>query len=143
MLFSSLYFVLTLITAWANITERAEKKITIFTQNINTRVEKIETVQRELLANMSIKDSLQDDMKKEMNIVRNESIQSKEDIKQYQSMTNSRLDVLENKTSDYDSVNMAKLNKTLTDTRNTVQYYHPEVIMNGSYHSGILTKLNK
>ena len=132
-----------MITAWSNITERAEKKITRFTENINSRVEKIETIQRELSSSMSKKDSLQDDMKKEMNKVRNESKQSKEDIKEYQSMTDRRLDVLENKTSDYDSVNMAKLNKTLTDTRNTVQYYHPEVIMNGSYHSGTLTKLNK
>ena len=66
--------------------------------------------------------------------MRNESEQGKEDIKHYQSMTERRLDELENKTNDYDAVNITKLNKTLTDTRNTVLYYHPEVIMNGSYH---------
>ena len=124
----------------ANITERVEKKITRFTESINTRVEKIETVQRELSSNMSIKDSLQDGMKVELNIVRNESKQNKENIKEYQSMTDRRLDELENKTIDYDAINITKLNKTLTDTRNTVLTYHPEVKVitkdNGSYHAG-------
>ena len=123
-------FVLTFIIALTNVTERAEKKITRFTENINTRVEKMETVQRKLSSNMSIKDSLQNDMKQEMNKVRKESKQSKEDIKEYKSMTDRRLDVLENKTSDYDAVisNITILDEiqaTLNETRNIVNYYHP------------------
>ena len=123
-------FVLIFIIALTNFTERVEKKITRFTENINTRVEKIETVQRELSSNMSIKDSLQDDMKQEMNIVRNVSKQSKEDIKEYQSMTDRRLDELENKTRDYDALisnitSLDEIQATLNETRNIVNYYHP------------------
>ena len=114
-----------------NFTERVEKNITRFTENINTKVEKIETVQRELSSNMSIKD-IQDDMKEEMNIVRNVSKQSKEDINQYQSMTDKRLDELENKTSVYDAVisnitSLDEIQATLNETRNIVKYYHPLV----------------
>ena len=110
-------------------TERVEKNITRFAENINTKVEKIETVQRELSSNMSIKD-IQDDMKEEMNIVRNVSKQSKEDIKEYQSMTDKRLDELENKTRDYGAVisnitSLDEIQATLNETRNIVQYYHP------------------
>ena len=89
---------------------------------------------------MNITASFKDDVEQEINIIRNHSKQSKEDMKQYQSMIDRKLDELENKTSDYDSVNITKLNKTLTDTRNTVLYYHPEVKVvtkaDGSYHAG-------
>ena len=136
-------FVLSLFTALENITERVEKKITRFTENINTRVEKIETIQRELSSNMSIKDSLQDDVKVELNIMRNESKQSKEDLKQYQSMTDRRLDELENRTSDFDgnlNVTLDRIQTTLTKTRNIVLYYHPQTYnvtkADGSYYAG-------
>ena len=122
-------FVLTFIKALTNLTERVEKKITRFSENINKRVEKIEREQRELSSNMSIKD-IQDDMKQEMKKVRNESKQSKEEIKQYQSMTDRRLDELENKTRDYDAVishitSLDEIQATLNETRNIVNYYHP------------------
>ena len=123
-------FVLTFIIDLTNFSERVEKNITRFTENINTRVEKIETVQRELSSNMSIKETLQDDMKQEMNILRNVSKQSKEDTKQYQSMTDRRLDELENKTRDYGAVisnitSLDEIQATLNETRNIVNYYHP------------------
>ena len=123
-----------------NITDGVDKATTRLTQTINTRMEKIETAQRELSSSTNITASFKDDMKQEINIIRNESKQSKENIKEYQSMTDRRLDDLENKTSDYDAVNVTKLNKTLTDTINTVLNYHPEVRVvtkaDGSFHAG-------
>ena len=137
-------FVLTLIKALTNFTERVEKKITRFTENINTRVEKIEIVQRELSSNMSIKETLQDDMKEEMNILRNVSKQSKEDTTQYQSMTDRRLDELENKTRDYDAVisditSLDEIQATLNETRNIVNYHHPLGLNETTYFAGKLT----
>ena len=92
------------------------------------------------VSSINITAPYQGDMRQDINIIRNLSKQTKEDIKQYQSMTERRLNVLEKKSSDYDSANIVKLNKTLTDTRNTVLHYHPDVIVvtkdNGSYHSG-------
>ena len=113
-----------------NFTERVEKKITRFTENINTRVEKIEREQGELSFNVNKTTSYQDDMEQEIKIMNNISKESKEDIKQYQSMTDKRLDVLENKTSDYDAVisnitSLDEIQATLNETRNIVQYYHP------------------
>ena len=139
-----MYFVLTFIIALTNFTERVEKKMTRFTENINTRVEKIETIQRELSSNMSIKDSLQDDMKQEMNKVKNVSKQSKEDVKQYRSMTDKRLDVLENKTRYYDAVisnitSLDEIQTTLNETRNIVNYYHPLGLNGTAYLAGKLT----
>ena len=104
--------------------------MTRFTENINTRVEKIEREQRELLFNVTKTASYQDDVEQEIKKMNNISKQSKEDIKQYQSMTDRRLDELENKTSDCDAVisNIASLDEiqtTLNETRNIVQYYHP------------------
>ena len=90
---------------------------------------------------MNITASFKDDVEQEINIMRNERKQSKENIKEYQTMTDRRLNELENKTSVYEAVNITRLNKTLTDTRNTVLYYHPEGMVitkdNGSYHAGI------
>ena len=124
-----------------NITESVETTLTRLTQTFNTRMEKLETAQKELSSSMNITASFKDDVEQEINIMRNESKQSKEDMKQYQSMTDRRLHVLENKPSNYDAINITKLNKTLTDTRNTVLYYHPEVKLitkaDGSYHAGI------
>ena len=113
-----------------NFTERVEKKITRFTENINIRVEKIERKQRELSFNVNKTASYQDDMEQEIKIMKNVSKQSKEDVKQYRSMTDKRLDKLENKTSVYDAVisNITILDEiqaTLNETKNIVQHYHP------------------
>ena len=113
-----------------NFTERVEKKITRFTENIKTRVEKIEREQRELSFSVNKTASYQDDMGQEINIMKNASKESKEDIKQYQSMTDKRLDVLENKTGDIDSVisnitSLDEIQATLNETRNIVNFYHP------------------
>ena len=122
-----------------NFTERVEKKITRFTENINIRVEKIEREQRELSFNVSKTVSYQDDMEQEIKIMKNVSKQSKEDIKQYQSMSDRRLYVLENKTRDYNAVisNVSTLDEiqaALNETRNIVHYFH----LNGTL-SGKLT----
>ena len=137
-----------MIAALENITERVEKKITRFTENINTRVDKIETVQRELSLNINKTASFKEDMKQEVNFMKNVSKQSKEDIKQYQSMTYRRLNVLENKTSDYEGNLNATLNRiqeTVRSTRNIIYYYHPRIYTvtkaDGSYHAG--TNSNK
>ena len=113
-----------------NFTERVEKKITRFTENINTRVEKIEREQRELSFNVNKTASYQDDMEQEINIMKNVSKESKEDVKQYQSLTDRRLDELENKTRDCDAVisnitSLDEIQATLNETRNIVHYYHP------------------
>ena len=123
-------FVLTFIIVLTNFSERVENKITRFTENINNRVEKIEREQRELSFNVNKTASYQDDMGQEIKIMKNVSKQSKEDVKQYQSMTDKRLDKLENKTRDYDAVisnitTLDEIQATLNETRNIVQYYHP------------------
>ena len=113
-----------------NFTERVEKKITRFTENIKTRVEKIEREQRELSFNVNKTVSYQDDMEQEIKIMKNESKQSKEDVKQHQSMTDRRLVELENKTGDIDSVipnitSLDEIQAALNETINIVNFYHP------------------
>ena len=113
-----------------NFTERVEKKMTRFTENINIRVKKIEREQRELSFNVNKTVSYQDDMEQEIKIMKNVSKQSKEDIKEYQSMTDRRLEELETKTSDYDAVisditSLDEIQAALNETRNIVNYYHP------------------
>ena len=122
-----------------NFTERVEKKITRITENVNTRVEKIEREQKELSFNVNKTASYQDDMEQEIKIMNNISKQSKEDVKQYRSMTDKRLDKLENKTRDYDAVisnitSLDEIQATLTETRNIVHYFH----LNGTF-AGKLT----
>ena len=122
-----------------NFTERLEKKITRFPENINIRVEKIERKQRELSFNVNKTASYQDDMEQEIKIMKKISKQSKEDIKQYQSLTDRRLDELENKTNDYDAVisdntSLDEIQATLNETRNIVHYFH----LNGTF-AGKLT----
>ena len=129
-----------------NFTERVEKKITRFTENINIRVEKIEREQRELSFNVTKTASYQDDMEQEINIMKNVSKQSKEDVKQYRSMTDKRLDVLENKTRDYDAVisnitSMDEVQAILNETRNIVLRYHP-FSFNGTKADGSYPKGN-
>ena len=139
-------FVLTFIKALTNFTERVEKKITRFTENINTRVENIERDQIEISSNVNKTVSYHSDMRQEIKIMKNMSKQSKDNVKQYQSLTDRRLVELENKTSDYDAVisnitSLDEIQATLNETRNIVLRYHP-FSFNGTKADGSYPKGN-
>ena len=116
-----------MIVALVNLTESVEKKLTRVAENIKTRVEEMENVTK---SSQNMTDSRLDALEKKPSVL---------DV-----ITN-RLDVLENKTNFYDSLNITRINKTLTNTRNTVLYYHPEAMVvtkADGYHAGNLTKLH-